>query len=763
MSKEWIIEQTFYDKTANSFYETLFALSNGYVGVRLTTEFESVYSIPGAFFANVYDYGLSVPNHIVNAPNWLDTKIIINDERINLDYVDILDFKRILDMKRAFVKTFVRFRDSQGRITRYTRLDLVHGDNLHLAMSRGWIVPENYDGQISIESALNYRIGNAYHGGYFNQCVRSHHWETIFHESSQGITDLLVRTLRTKIALAIQTQFTVSEEAIYTPLFERNRCGTVATFNVSKGKVHTYTQYVTFATSLDNQHPMEFVRTMGVEVSQAGFEELLFLHEVAWEQKWQKAFVDIKGDSKALEGIRYAVFHLLAAPYTRKWGTNIPARGLTSEYHNGHFFFNTDLYKVPFFCWVDPEVARSLISYRINTLEAAKEHAKELGYKGARWSEESDYDGRPAGPTTLTNYVTGVTTEEWTGRMVHYIGANVAFSIWTYATITGDYDFVIEQAFDLLIEIARFYSNLAEYNPGNGCYEFKNTMGPDEYHYPVNNSFYTNQLIKWTLGYVIDVVQQYRKKTGMLGVSDQELHVWNQLHQRIRKPRQDAEGVYEQFDGYFELPDQQVEAYGGNGRPVIPNEVRQLSANFKGVGTKLIKQCDVVMLMSLLRSHFSVESKRANQMYYDARTVHESSLSATHAGIVSGDVGDVESAYRFFLMSTRFNLDFEPRKGYNNGLHLGSFAGGWLILLYSFLGIQINDERLEIKPQLPNEWQEVTVHLMWRGRQLRIYVDQRGIRVGLLSDEREPVELKICGKLFRLTSEMDVYVDLGYV
>lgn len=746
----WVVEQTQYDKECHAFYESLFALSNGYVGLRSTVEFEADTGSPGVFFANVYDFGVSVPNNIVNAPNWLDISLTIGTDSINLDKVQILDFRRVLHMYQAYVETMVRFKDRRGRITRYVRRDRIHGKRLNLAMVEGEICPENYEETIIVESAFNFRQGNSYHGGYFGNYLKSHHLQVEHHSYAEGCTELAVRTRRSSITLALIGR-TASEEAIDSaPMIQRQRYGSRTCFRAAAGVACGFRNLYTFSHSVEDEDALSMARQVFTEAQEAGWRELVREHEAEWQTKWERAYVDIHGDARAQEGIRYSVFQMLQAPYLKRPGTNIAARGLTSEYHHGHFFFNTEFYKVPFWAWVAPEVAKSLIMYRTASNEAAAEHARETGFQGLRWSEESGPDGRPAGPTTVTDYLTGVTTEEWTGRLVHFIGAGVAWAIWSYESISGDREFVLGQAFETLVGIGRFYASLVARDPVTGKYGVLQAMGSDEYHYPVANNFLTNGLAKWTLSYVVDTVRRYRESGRGQGVSDAELAEWMAIYEQMRPPRVNETGVIEQFDGYFDLPDQQVEEYGLNGRPIMPADVAQLSAAFRGPQTKLIKQCDVVMLMSLLRGEFPVDVRRANFDYYDPRTLHESSLSPTQAGIVAADIGNVEGAYRFFMMSSRFNLDFQPRNGYNNGLHLGAFAGAWLILHEGMLGANHTGARLSLHPRVPQHWTEVTVRFSWRGRRFQVKVDQEGSNIQLLDEITEPVEIDVYGQTVRV-------------
>jgi kojibiose phosphorylase len=755
----WLFEQSHYLPEENAFYETIFALANGYIGVRSTLEFDSLGGRPGAFGCDVYDYGLSVPNQIVNLPNWLDLKIIINDAEINLDYVDIIEFYRALNAKNGILKTKLKFADSKHRITELRRYDILHAIRRNLYLTYGLITPINYSGRIAIESCTNYQRGNSYHGGYAGSHVKSFHWELIDSEVKNNHSYLTFQTSRTRKIMAIYSSLIADCGPEFNNLYEYNRVGIKCSF---PAVVNNSYEFIKINTVVSGDHPVDVqskITALHLEHVSTGYESLKNEHILEWARKWDSISLSIDGDSKVQKGLIFATYQLLQAGNFNDFGMNIPARGLTSEYHNGHFFFNTELYMIPFYSWFKPELAKSLLYYRINSKAIAAQNAADMGCGGVYWTEESDLAGKPAGPTVVNNFVSGEKFEEWTGRLVKHIPANVAYAIKTYTDITGDIDFEGRDGLEMIVEIARFYISLVTWNDVIQKYEIKHVIGPDEYHIGVDNDFYTNEMARWAIGYALETVAKYRELT-LNRVSESELIHWQKVYHCIKKPVQDETGILEQFDGYFQLPDIKIDAFRKNGLPLITPNIEKDVFQFANLATKMVKQCDVLMFLSMFLKAVDGGQQKANFDFYDCRTMHESSLSATHSGILAARIGETELAYKYLLISARFNLDYDPPRNYNNGLHLAAFAGSWLILLNGFLGIDAEDQILAIRPRLPREIASIGFQLNYRGNIIHLKLSHNQLRLRLVESPENRLNIRVNDQIWLLTTNAENIIEI---
>jgi kojibiose phosphorylase len=198
-------------------------------------------------------------------------------------------------------------------------------------------------------------------------------------------------------------------------------------------------------------------------------------------------------------------------------------------------------------------------------------------------------DGLPAGPTAVSDFIAGERFEEWTGRLVKHISADVAYAIYTYILITGDLDFEKNYALDLMPDIARFYVSILEWNENSACFEINNVIGPDEYHVGVNNSFYTNEMARWAIGYAIDLVEKYSIELRILSVEVEEIEEWKRIVSLIKKPNTNKNGVFEQFDGYFGLKEREISKYRKNGLPLMDSDMCDDIFKFANVSNNIIK------------------------------------------------------------------------------------------------------------------------------------------------------------------------------
>ncbi|MFD3218800.1 MULTISPECIES: glycosyl hydrolase family 65 protein [unclassified Bacillus (in: firmicutes)] len=766
MNNSWSITQSSYISDEQKYYETLFALSNGYVGIRNTLDFMSEQANPGCFFANIYDRALVTRNEIVNAPNWLDFRIFIEGMPILLDQIKVLTFKRTLDLKQAIVRTNYRVQDDLGRITQIQRKEFLYAVDHHAAVLSLEIQPENYSGEITVTTMLNYNHGNSMYGGFLNE-VRTQHLQKCLSEAGET-TYLEVETIGTKSPIGMASRIVVEEHMNRFPVYEKECVGETLRYFAKEGKTNSFIKYVTFFNGFDKKQNLRNACLEKLnEINQIGIDELTRQHIAVWDERWQKYDVIIEGDERAQEAIRFGVFHLIQSPHPMKDGTNIASRGLTSEYHLGHFFFNTEIYKSPYFMYMEPSIAKSLLQYRCNTLSAAREIANSMGYKGARFSEESDHEGFPAGPSKFRNIFTGKELEEWTGRETHYIGALCVYSLAKYYQMTEDNEFILQHGLELLLETARFSASIVKWNECSKTYEIHKVTGPDEYHMHVDNSYFTNYMMKFNLSYALEMLEILRNidivavedVCEKLGVYDEEIQLWEHVKQNLYLPKA-REGVFEQFSGYFNLKDAWINSYDQNNRPVISEEFEEVAAYLQNSSNQIIKQADIIMLISMFRDKFSYDDKLKNMEYYDKRTAHESSLSATHAALVAVDLNQLEIAYKYFMICMRFNLDFIPKADYRNGIHLASYAGGWRVLVEGFCGVEIKGSSLYINPKIPSNWSKVSFGICWEDHFLRIEIGSEELKVKMVKKGKSKGTIHIGGNTLEFQDESTHYITL---
>lgn len=463
---------------------------------------------------------------------------------------------------------------------------------------------------------------------------------------------------------------------------------------------------------------------LGLPAMAPNFSTIESEHLARWKNLWSNHNVSISANGDPVEiGMTYCIFQLLQHGIDSHYhphGFISPARGLTSTYHSGSTFFDTELHKCIFWIWNDPRVARSIIDYRYNHIEKAIEFAMSTGFSGARYPEASNDRGSENGPHYILSYPHGDSKREWSGEEVLHISADVCYAINRYWMATGDDAYMNFRGSRIAIECARFSASAFTWSNDKQAYVTKRIMGPDEYHYHVDNSFFTNYLLKWCLEFTLSLVDQGFIRDATIS----EIAHWRAIIKDVYLPWMNVGGVLipEEFEGYAMLPETGIRLAKMSGPRFLNEREKESSEKLENFDTKLVKQADIILLMSLFPDDFSHEVKQAAFKFYEPRTVHESSLSHGPHAVVAADIGATEACASFITRASRYNLDFMPVTDYSNGLHLSAYAGAWQGLVEGLAGLRVDGNRLFFRPQLPGHWNSYRFALHFRGQQLRITV-----------------------------------------
>jgi kojibiose phosphorylase len=462
-----------------------------------------------------------------------------------------------------------------------------------------------------------------------------------------------------------------------------------------------------------------------------GFRELQRDHSDAWEERWRASDVVVEGDPAAQLSLRFALYHLISSGDPHSDLASIGARGLTGPGYNGHVFWDTDVFMLPFFLFTQPEVARRLIGYRFRALPAARSRARKLGYRGALYAWESADDGEDCTPQVVIG-LDGTIVPVLTGLEEHHISADVAWAAWRYWEATRDQEFLVDTGAEIILETARFWASRAR-RGRDGRYHIAPVIGPDEYHESVRNNAFTNLLARWNLerglevGALLDAldVKVWTALAERLDVRPSELDRWRAVAQGLVN-RFDADTLlYEQFDGFFRL--ENIIAAEVAPRPFAADVVLGRERVHR---SQVIKQADVVMLMHMLGDVFPRDVVLANYRYYEPRTSHGSSLSPAVHAVVAARAGLHEEALSYFRMTA--SIDLDDRMGNaSQGIHMAAAAGLWQAAVFGFGGVRQEGDCLRIDPHLPDSWSALSFPFTWRGGALRLRVARSHMEIDL--------------------------------
>lgn len=753
---EWLIERGSYIPGEDGMYESLFALSNGEIGLRSTVDFEAGGGSPGCFFHDLYGNGLAVKKELVNALNFLYWHLNVSGLPIYLPQVKILKFRHCLDLYRAGVYLEVLFEDTLGRQTKILVYHCLPAPHHDLMLTQFEITPVNHHSPIHLFSGVDWRTGNGYLGG-IDPGVKVHHLTIDSLERKNNMMNVLAKNRGDDYWAAVMMKH-FSKEGNHILQKSNNGLVEMVTLNPTEGERNYLVRAAFSGIGRDKDELLERVEMGWSELGTGtgSLQRLLDVHYAAWESRWQEANIRVAGPSRDVQAVRFGIFHLLQAPQRGTEKTNIAARGLTSEYHSGHIFFNTEFYMLPYYCLFEPPVARQFILHRIKTLEAARLHARKTGFKGARYPEEADMEGRPAAPYKINDLFSGEESTEWSGVEVMHLSADMIYALDQYLDYTGDRSILDKDAVAFIVEIAEFCAAVLKYDEKVKGYGAQRVMCFDESHYHVDHHYATNFLCSWAIRWVdrqLDILEDEENKADNIwvrkylaeeGVDNEKRKEWLKIAASVYLPPPNNEGVIPQFEEYFSLPDQCIRQRSVNMLPEIDSNVQVKLDSLDSFGTRLIKQADVVFLMSLFTGEFDHRTVERNFHFYEQRTLHASSLSMTPHASVAARLGLTELAYNYLITALRYNLDFEPRDNYRNGIHLGGYAGALLGIVKDILGFEGNKSTMEISfaPQLPKDWKALTMRFYWRRYRFEAQVVENSLAVEKMDDIPEALTVR---------------------
>ncbi len=756
-SEKWLIHERGFNASIMQEYESLFTLGNGYMGSRGILEEIPYDSAPGTYIAGVFDKSISQVSEIVNAPNPIDLRIIAEGEKIDIKGMYLHSHNRILDMKHGLLFRHTILANSRKERFDYKSLRFISSDHRQLGAMRIWITPLDAKTILTIQDNINTSVRNK---GVLTE-GRKKHFQVNEVRSEKSINYLCAKTQDTSILLACATHLNVSYG-------EREYSAPDQSFDIRLKKGETLTLTKTFYGRTSRHLSQRLLRDKTVKsikkYARLGFDRLLKRQIKSFSGLWQFSDIKISGDTDAQKTLRFNIYHMLIASNAYDSDISIGARALTGEGYRGHVFWDTEIFLLPFYIYAYPDIAKNLLIYRYNRLDAARKIAKQKKFKGVLFPWESADTGEDETPHWHKDF-DGTIIEISTQDYEHHIVADVAFGLWHYYTVTGDNKFMIRYGAEMLFETARFWASRVIKNKKKDRFEIHGVMGPDEFHSNVNNSAYTNGLAQFNLKVAAEFCSNFIKKypAGFKAVSEKiglklsECKKWSNIAEKLYIPLNTKNNVIEEFDGYFRKQDVAIRTHDKYMMPEFPPNV-PLS---KVAQTQLVKQLDSCMLLYLLPDKFDSKTFKSTHAYYEQRTVHKSSLSPSINAIINLRAGNMVKAYQYFLYSLGADLKMN-QSNVAEGVHAASLGGSWQSVVNGFGGMRIKNTHLSFEPQLPEYWHNLEFYLLFRGERLCVKIDHNKISIGVkpLKSNR-PVMVEIFGNLYKIASGKDVVVSIN--
>ena len=680
-----------YHKDRHMVSESIFSLGNEYAGVR--AYFDEGYSgkhLQGSYFNGIYEYALSeTPNaykgivkrthFTINSVNYFKCKIICGNEVLDLNKSLFSDFYRELDMKSGLYKRSFIWNNTNANIyIEFKRL--LNMTYCHEAVQEITFKSDR-DTDIHLELSLD---SNVLHWG--SDCYYKRDKEFKINDK-YGIS---VETLTTKqkVVSLMSTNlnpysYTTSDKEItlfYNLHLENNKPTIVDRYCINLvdkfNKISRDDMILKASKELD-------------DLKNKGFSKSLLENIEYYSKLWDRSDIEIGGDPYAQQGIRFSIFNLEQTYHGYEEDNNIGAKGLTGEAYSGHAFWDSETYCLPYYLFNNKQASRNLLMFRYNTLNEAKERAKELDSEGACF------------PIATRNGKEGCNLWQHASLQLQP-STGVFYAIFHYMNLYDDKEFFINYGLEMITEIAKFLLSRGEYNQDNTKFSFYGVMGPDEFQMMVNHNTYTNFMAKKVFDYLIDIIDNKKYDTkevfNKCGFDKAHIEKLKDASKKMVILYDDKTKLYEQHDGFFDLPHIDV-----NSIPVTDFPLYSHWTYDRIYRNDMIKQPDVLMFMFLYSQDFSIECKKANYEYYEPRTIHESSLSPSIHSIFAAELGKDEDASKYFGFATRLDLD-DYNRNTSEGIHTTSIAAAWMNIVYGFGGLRSDKSKLVLNPKILNEW-----------------------------------------------------------
>lgn len=708
----WNVSTDVFDKELIPFNGNKYLIGNGYFGIRGTMEEYTKENMCAINLSGIYDRVGDSWRESVNAPNPLLTYIVINGVKYALpestpkSHIQTLDFKGAIHTRETVWET--PSGDVKVRCERFASMDC------HNIVGMKYSVTADFDCEAEIVTGVDGDVWDI-NGPHFAELK-------IDGNSVCGTTG------ENNIAVKTEQAVTVDFDAERTV-----KCGDMSvmehiTFKAEAGREYSVEKLAAVTTSSDE-------KPFALDIKEMDYAYCRAAHIAKWNEIWNMSEVTIDGDDEAMMALNYSIYHLNCIAPRNVSSRSIAARGLSGQVYKGAIFWDTEMFMLDYFIHTDPEVAKTLIRYRIDTIDGARTKAKEYGLNGAYYAWESQEGGYEAcSDFNVVDVFTKRPMRTHFRDKQYHVSAAVVYGIFKYINATGDTTLFEQGGAETVIECARMYRSLLIKRADSELYEIHDVVGPDEYHERVNNNAYTNRMAKLVFETAVSSIDTLQSEYADCYTELDSKYGLQKLREdfvdsaeNIYIPQPNEDGVIEQFDGYFGLEDASIDTV--RSRILDPKEYWG-GAYGVASGTQVLKQADVVAMLGIFSDEYDSEILRKNWEYYEPRTEHGSSLSACMYSLLACRNKNADEAYPFFVKSATADLRTGGKEWaglvYIGGTHPASEGGAWIVAVKGFAGVSEENGKLVCKPCLPSKWNGMSFKLKFMSKTYRVKVDKSG-------------------------------------
>jgi alpha,alpha-trehalose phosphorylase len=748
---EWnVIEKGFHPEFLAQL-ETMLALGNGYLGMRGCPEeggphAENCTLINGFYETRPIVYGeeaygfAKTGQTIASVTDSKIIKLFVDDEPFWLPNANLLSYDRRLNMKSGTLDREILWETPAGKQVLITSRRLVSFANRHVAAISYRVTLVNAAASLVISSEMAANQPSAYIDG--NDPRQTKVFARVLHHRKSHAKDrrimLCHATEQSRLTLACVTDHALETSCPYSYKVDHTEdFGQVAfTIEARPGCPIHLTKFMVYHTSqtasaeeLCGRAEWTMDRVMG-----QGFQPLLASQEQYMDDFWRRGDVQIRDVRKdrtkrttveVQQAIRFNLFHILQAS-ARAEDAGVPAKGLTGQAYEGQYFWDTEIYLLPFLTYTSPRTAKNLLTFRYKMLPQARARARQLGHPGAMFPWRTI-----SGEEASAYYAAGTAQ--------YHINADIMYALRKYVQTTGDEQFLRDCGAEMLVETARLWLDLGFYSDAKGGKFCINAVtGPDEYNTVVNNNAYTNLMARENLRYAAQTVESlrvtkpdaYNALVHKTALESAEAEAWMRAAESMYVPYDENLEIVPQDDNFL---DREPWDFRNTPRDHYPLLLFYHPLNI--YRKQVLKQADVVLAMFLLGDAFSPEAKKRNFEFYDPLTTGDSSLSSCVEAIIAAQIGDVEKAIRYGMAALLMDLA-DVGGNVKDGCHIASMGGTWMLLTYGFGGMRDDDGTLSFWPRrAPEDNAILRFPLTYRGQLLEVEIGLEKVEYTLREGE----------------------------
>jgi alpha,alpha-trehalose phosphorylase len=717
--------------------ESVFAVANGYLGVRGTPEEGAPAHETGLALNGFHEtwpivypedaYGLARTGQtIVQAPDCSVIRLFVDDEPLDLRAARLLRFERTLDMRSALLSRELEFETARGTRLLVRSHRLASLEHRHLVALDYEVTALDGAAEIAISSELTIEEQEAASDDPRRAKAFGEKPLVPVRADADGARALLqldTRNSGLRLACGIDHAVESDADATVESSAMDDHAAVVVLADLDAGQSLRLSKFAAYHWGDSDQNGRLAARARRTldRALRDGYDRVEAAQRRDVERFWRRSDIEVEGAPEIQVAVRFNLFQLMQAT-ARGEGLGVPAKGVTGRGYEGHYFWDTEVYVVPFLAHTNPQWAKQVLEFRVGMLDAARRRAREVGHAGALYPWRT---------------ISGDEASAWyaAGTAQYHINADIAYAMHQYNRVTGDLAFMLDQGAEVLVETARFWMELGYFDERrDGRFSIMGVTGPDEYTTVVDNNAYTNLMAKENLEIAVRITEwlrgadayTYEDLVAATGLTDDEIDGWRRAAELMYVPRHEELGIVLQDERFLERKRWDFEATPAENYPLLlhyhPLELYR---------HQVIKQTDVVLATYLVGHHFSEEEKRRTFDYYDALTTGDSSLSACVQSVVAAEVGYDDAALGYFLDALSVDL-LDTHGNTADGIHIASCGGTWLALVAGFGGLRDSDGEVRFRPRLPDGWSRLRFRVQVRGQVIEVDISPEGTEFSLV-------------------------------